>query len=296
MDNYGDMRQVLTITNPPVEAVAEPKVSIELAQIANDELAELIAKYPDRFVGAAACIPMNDMDATLKETERAIKQLHLQGVQIYTNIMGKPVDAPEFMPLYEAMAKYDLPIWIHPFFQNVGTVAKSEKEFANYRVFTGHEDPAWAMDRAAFGMPAATSLTMTRLVYSRVFDLYPNIKFITHHCGSSVPYFASRIEMHYLMFKEKENVDLGLRKPVPDYFKMFYADTALHGNVDALLCGCKYFGAERVMFGTDMPFGSESGLWSLRQTVNSIESLPVSGNEKKLIFEGNARKLMKLNI
>lgn len=103
MDKSEDMVQVLTLTNPPIETVAEPADAVELARIVNDEMAELVAKHPDRFVGTVACLPMNDMEAALKEVDRAINELHFRGVQIYTNIMGKTLDSPELMPLYEKM-------------------------------------------------------------------------------------------------------------------------------------------------------------------------------------------------
>lgn len=80
MDRYEGLRQVLTMTPPPVEAVAGPDEAVELAKLANDEMAELVAKYPDRFVAGVACLPMNNMEAALKEAERAIEQLKLKGV------------------------------------------------------------------------------------------------------------------------------------------------------------------------------------------------------------------------
>ena len=294
MDRYKDAVQVLTLTNPPIELVAEAVVASELAKLVNDEMAELVIKYPDRFIGAAACLPLNDLDATLKEVDRAIKDLHLKGVQIYSHIMGKPLDSPEFMPLYEKMAQYDLPIWIHPFFQSIGGVAKDENQFASYRVFTGQEDRAWAMDRAAFGITSGTTSAMTRLVYGHVFDKYPNIKFVAHHCGSSVPYFANRIQMHYDMFTVREGIEQGLHKPILEYYRMFYADTALHGNVPAMMCGYDFFGAEHILFGTDMPFDAELGLWGLRKTIESIEKMEITDLERKKIFEDNARKLLRV--
>jgi len=294
MDPYPDMREILTVANPPVETMLKPADAIEISKQVNDEMAELVARYPDRFVGAVACLPMNDVDEAIKEAERAVKTLGFQGIQVFTNVMGKPLDSPEFMPLYAKMAQLDLPIWIHPFFENVGQVAQTEKQFSGYRVFTGKEDPAWAMDRAVFGLPSASGRAIIRLVYSRVFDLYPGIKFITHHCGAAVPFFANRIEMHYLMFGEKEGLELGLKKPLPDYFKMFYADSALHGNTTALRCGYDYYGPDRILFGTDMPFGSELGLWPVRKTIDSINELPIPERERQKIWEGNARKLLRL--
>jgi len=294
MDRYPDMREILTVANPPVETMLQPAEAVEISRKVNDEMAELVARYPDRFVGAVACLPMNDVDEAIKEAERTIKTLGFQGIQVFTNVMGKPLDSPEFMPLYEKMAQLDFPIWIHPFFEHIGQVAQTEKQFSGYRVFTGKEDPAWAMDRAVFGLPSASGRAIIRLVYSRVFDLYPNIKFMTHHCGAAVPFFANRIEMHYLMFGEKEGLELGLKKPVHEYFKLFYTDTALHGNTPGLMCGYEYFGPDRLFFGTDMPFGSESGLWPVRKTIDSINEMPIPEEERQKIYEGNARKLLRL--
>lgn len=102
LDRYGCV-QVLTLGLPPVETIAEPKEAAELARIANDEVAELVTKYPDRFVAGVASLPMNDMDAALREADRAIRGLKFKGVQICSSINGKPLDLPEFFPLYEKM-------------------------------------------------------------------------------------------------------------------------------------------------------------------------------------------------
>jgi len=102
--------------------------------------------------------------------------------------------------------------------------------------------------------------------------------------------------MHYLMFGEKEGFDLGLKKPVPDYFKMFYADSALHGNTPALMCGYDYFGSDRILFGTDMPFGSELGLWPVRKTIDSIDQMSISKEERDKIYAGNAQRLLRLKV
>jgi len=288
------MVQVLTLTNPPIETVAEPADAVELARIVNDEMAELVAKYPDRFVGAVACLPLNDFDAAMQEADRAINDLHHYGIQIYNTIVGKPLDSPEFMPLYEKMSQYDLPIWIHPFYPYVGTVARDKEQFAGYRVFTGREDYAWALNRAVFGLPVETAYTVTRLVYSQVFDTYPDIKFILHHCGSYIPYVAGRIDVLRNMFESREQIDQGLRKPILEYYKMFYVDSALHGNTSALMCGLDFFGADHILFGTDMPFDSEMGLVAVRRTVEAIERMSISDSDKRKIFEENAKRLLRL--
>ncbi len=295
MDAFPDVVQVLTLTNPPVEAIAEPAVAAELSQIANDEIAELVQKYPDRFIAGVATLPFNDMDASMKEADRAINALHLKGVQIFTNIAGKPVDAPEFAPFYEKLVQYDLPIWIHPFYEmGPGADQSHGPPGGPPHGPPAKPEPAMAMVKAGFQLINPTTTAMTRFVYSRLFDTYPKIKFITHHCGCTVPYLADRLDMIYDMAQKRQGIVHGLNKPILDYYRMFYADTALHGNVHALMCGYHFFGADHMLFGSDMPFDAEMGAFSVRRTIESIEQMDIPAAEKTLIFEGNARKLLRL--
>jgi predicted TIM-barrel fold metal-dependent hydrolase len=242
-----------------------------------------------------ACLPLNDVDAALRETDRAINDLHLRGIQIFSHIAGKPVSSLEFNPLYEKMAHYNLPIWIHPFFERVpGAIPKDQAPPEKHRMATGMPDPAVAMERGGFQLVFPSTTAMTRLVYSPVFDQFPNIKFITHHCGSAVPYFANRIQLNYDMLANRQGIDHGLKRPILDYYKMFYADTALHGNVAALMCGYHFFSAAHLLFGTDMPFDGELGAWSVRKTIESIEQMDISDSEKAKIYEKNAKDLLRL--
>ena len=165
LDKYDDYVQILTLGQPPVELVCGPEDATELAKIGNDEMAELVFKHPDRFAGAVACLPMNNMDAALKEADRAIYDLRFRGVQIYTPINGRPLDSPEFMPLYEKMAHYNLPIWIHP---------QREHSIPDYST----EDRSKYTIASLFGWPYETTVAMTRLVFSGVLEKYPNLKFI----------------------------------------------------------------------------------------------------------------------
>jgi predicted TIM-barrel fold metal-dependent hydrolase len=108
----------------------------------------------------------------MEETDRAIRQLGFRGVEIYSNINGEPVDAPQFRPLWEKMVKYDLPVWLHPC-QGV----------------TG--------DQALFGWPYETASAVVRLVAGGIIRDFPGIKFIVHHGGSMVPFFEGRIRWMY---------------------------------------------------------------------------------------------------
>ena len=239
MDMYPDVRQVLTVATLPMnvslELLVTPNDAIELAKIANDEMAEVVAKYPNRFLAAVACLPLNDVDAAIKEADRAISQLHFRGVQIFSNI-GRPLDAPKFMPLYERMAQHDLPIWIHPW----GKVQPTSGDLPINPVM-------------GLGWPFETTVAMGCLAQSGVFEKYPNIKFITHHCGGMVPFFAKRIAMSGWAGGCWVN-----KKRIVSNFHKFYADTAIYGNTSALMCGYAYFGVDHIVFGTDTPLGGNA--------------------------------------
>jgi aminocarboxymuconate-semialdehyde decarboxylase len=111
MDELGDYRQIISLPNPPIEDIAEGEVAKKLAQVANDSMAELCARHPDRFPTFAAAVSLDDVDAAIREAECAIKTLGAGGVQIFTNIAGHPLDEPRFAPFFAALAGHDLPIW-----------------------------------------------------------------------------------------------------------------------------------------------------------------------------------------
>ena len=248
MDKYGDLVQVLTLGTPPIEAVAKgPEDAAELARIANDEMAALVAKYPDRFVSAVASLPMNDIEAALQEADRAVNDLKFRGVQIFTPTSGRSIDRAEFYPLYEKMAAYNLPVWIHPM-RDRSTPDYAGEESSKYYIY------------GIFGWPYETTAAMTRLVFSGVLEKYPSLKFITHHGGGMVPFFEQRLSIAYDLneMRMKARVKQRLTRPVLDYYRMFYADTAVHSRA-AIMCAYEFFGPEHVLFGTDMPYDNESG-------------------------------------
>ena len=150
-----------------------------------------------------------------------------------------------------------------------------------------------------FGWPYETSVAMARILFAGYFDRWPNLKVITHHMGGMIPYFAGRIGPGLDQLGARtEDEDLTvylkrLQKRPYDYFKMFYADTALFGARDAVECGLKFFGADQVVFASDFPFDPEKGTFNIRETIKDIDSLSISESDRKKIYEGNARRLLK---
>ena len=289
MDTFGDYVQVLTLASPPIEALGSPQVTPELARLANDGMAELVEKHPDRFPGFVASVPMNNPEASLNEIDGAITELGAVGIQIFSNVNGRPLDASEFRPVFARMAELKLPIWLHPTRGSKFTDYQSEK--------WSHYDFWWV-----FGWPYETTVAMGRLVFDGIFDRHPDLMIITHHLGAMAPYFEARISAGLAQLGTRTDdaddaLALGrLRRPPLDYFKMFYGDTALFGSVAGLECGLAFFGADRLLFGTDMPFDPEKGPGFIRETIRSIEQSRALPEEKAKMFEENARRLLKLKL
>ncbi len=285
LDRYDGLFQILSLAGPPLDAVVSPQDGIELAKLVNDEMSELIVKYPDRIVGAVATLPMHNIDAGLKEVQRAIEDLGLRGVQIHSSVRGKPLDSEEFLQFYEMMNQYNLPILIHPI---------RERSFADYPNEGHSRYWIWQI----LGWPYETSVAMIRLVFSGVFDRYPEIKFIIHHCGAMIPFFSERIAGCYdyaeIFFKTKYTRHL--KRPIKDYLRMFYGDTAIYGHTPGLMCGYAFFGGEHILFATDMPHDSQGGSLYIRETIAAIEKMDVPIIDKEKIFAYNAKKLFRLPI
>ena len=287
MDACGDYVQVISLAAPPIEALGPPERTPELARVANDSMAELVARYPDRFAGFVASLPMNNPEAAVAEARRAVLELGARGVQIFTNVNGAPVDGPEFEPLFAAMEQLDLPIWIHP---------TRPPTFPDYPVENRSRYDLWW----AFGWPYETSVCMARLVFAGVFDRYPGLKVITHHMGGMVPFVEGRLGwgLDQLGTRTDYVQDVEARARLKErpyqYFRRFYADTALFGALAATECGIAFFGSERVLFATDFPFDPDGGGRVIPATIRVVEHVTASEEDKRRIFETNACRLLKL--
>lgn len=285
MDRHPEVLQVLSIATPALEKMTTPKDAVYLAKIANDEMAELVMRYPERFVAAIACLPWNDIDATLKEIDRTIQDLRFRGIHICTDINGRAIDSPELMPVYEKMAEYDLPIFIHPVRAATSPDYENE-EMSKYGMWTN------------IGWPHETSKAMMRLSCSGIFEQFPKIKFITHHAGGTIPFLDDRIRggADFNEMKIGYRYEAPLTKKVTDYLRMFYNDTAVYGNTPALMCTYAFCGAEKMIFASDLPFDSQGGYRYLRDTIRSVNEMTISDAERNKIFSENAIKLLRLAI
>ncbi|MBI1896503.1 MAG: amidohydrolase [Acidobacteria bacterium] len=230
---------------------------------------------------------MNAPDEALAETDRAIRELGARGVQIFTNVSGRPLTAPEFLPLFDMMADYDRPIWLHP---------ARGAEMTDYRTEAASAFEIWW----TFGWPYETSAAMARLVFAGLFDRHPSLKIITHHMGGMVPYVEGRVGYGWDQLGSRSSdedytsVLTRLRNRPVDYFRLFYADTALFGAGPATECGLRFFGVEKILFASDAPFDPERGPLFIRETINVLDALPISEADRARIYWRNAVELLGL--
>ena len=289
MDRFEDYYQILSLASPPLEILGGAHNAAELARVANDGMAELVDRHPDRFPGFIASLPVRDTDAMMVEAKRAMQLPGVVGVQIFTNAGGRPIDGPEYRPLYEFMVERDRPIWIHP---------TRGPNFPDYLSEDVSQYEIWW----TFGWPYETSAMMARLVFSKLFDALPGLRIITHHAGGMVPYFEGRVGPGWDQLGSRTTgVDYRkllkeLKKRPIDYFRMFYADTAVFGSRSATQCALDFFGPGHVLFASDAPFDPERGPMYIRETIKIIDALDVSEDVRARIYHGNAEKLLGLTV
>jgi uncharacterized protein len=285
MDRFPDYVQILSGGMPPIEALAGPDKSPELAEVCNDGMAELCQAHPDRFPSFIASLALNNPDSCVKEIHRCVKDLGARGIQVFSNVQGKPLDLPEFAPIFDTMAEYDLPIFLHP---------ARGANFSDYATEQRSQYELWW----AFGWPYETSVAMARIAFCGMFDRHPNLKIIAHHFGAMIPYFEGRVGPGLDQMGARtsgfDKSALRFKKRPLDYFKMYYADTAVFGSKPATECGLAFFGADKTVFASDAPFDPEKGPMYIRETIRIIEELEIPEADKAKILHGNAERLLKL--
>ena len=241
-----------------------------------------------------ASLPLNNVDASLQEMDRAIA-LGAKGVQIFTNVDGLALDRPEFYPIFErATLHHRVPIWMHP--------ARDQRR-ADYVDEDVSKYEIWQV----LGWPYETSVAMARMVFSGLFDKLPTLRLITHHLGAMIPYFQGRVgplwdQLGSRSIGEAGELYLSIladmkrkgRRPI-DYFRMFYNDTAIGGSAATIRCGLDFFGAERVLFATDCPMDPEGGPMFIRETIKAIDSLEMSDADRHKLYCGNAVCMLGLD-
>jgi uncharacterized protein len=265
MDRQGVDLHVLSQTTP-VLLNSNPEQAQEICRLSNTDNYKLCKLYPKRFMNVAI-FSLLDVKASLVELERNMNELDCRGVTLATNQDGKGLDSPEFFPFYEKLVEYDLPIWLQPINWSGYPLVQNDLGFN-------------AMSQ--FGWPFDTTQAMWHLIFGGVLDRFPSLKIITHHCGAMFPFFGERFARYG---------NAMLKRPFSEYCKNFYGDTALAGSVPACNCGYDFFGPDRMMYGSDYPFGGEPGI---KFSLESVRAMKASKSDIKKILGESARALLKI--
>jgi aminocarboxymuconate-semialdehyde decarboxylase len=272
MDRLGVDVHVLTIPAPGADRF-EGDGAIKIARIANDAIAGIARRHPKRFIGFFT-LPTCNVKASLDELERSVNELGLKGFGCFANLNGQALDREELFPIYERLAKYKLPVYIHP-------TAPLATEATGIDI----------MPTLIFGWAFDSTVAMTRLVYGHVLERFPEINFVVADVGGVLAFFAQRAINIYSGRTEEIRQRYGLKENPLDSFRRFYVDTADH-PASTLRCVKDFFGAERMVLGTNYPYGPEEGCLLVKNSLKAIDGLELAAAEKAKVLGGNAARIL----
>ncbi|WP_460204089.1 amidohydrolase family protein [Scytonema sp. NUACC21] len=284
MDKHGIDMHVL-VPLPWLEGTptihANPKLAEQAAKLCNDGLYQIVSAHSDRFLGVAI-LPTTNPEIMMAEFERAIHELGFVGAVIFVGPTVTRGDDQSYEPLYQRATELGVPLWLHPCrpANYPDYIDESKSEYLLWQTL------GWLMD---------TSSVMVRLVFSGVFQRYPQLKLITHHHGALIPLFAKRMQESYTYFECNSDFKLNtnISQPYIDHFKHFYCDTATLGFEPLLLeMAYNFFDVEHILFGSDTPMDTKAGDIFTPETDRSIASLLIPEADRKKIYGENFLKLI----
>jgi predicted TIM-barrel fold metal-dependent hydrolase len=271
MDTAGIDLQVISHAPSPLQQL-DPSESRQLATQTNDLLHSAVDRHPERFAAFAA-LPTGDPAAAADELERTISRLGFKGAMIHGRTRDEFHDLERYWPIYERAQHLEVPIYFHPGPPHPAVV---QAYFADYlQAFPG-------LSAAAWGFTIDTANQIVRLILSGVFDAYPRLNIIVDHMGEGIPFLVDRIDES---LKRPGNTAIDFKAT---FLHHFYITTSGHFSTPALLCTMLEVGIDRILFSVDWPFmDNEPGMrW--------MDTLPLSTEDKDKMFNGNARRLLRL--
>lgn len=263
MDKAGIARTALSINDPGPELFGKDANAI--AVMANDYIADLAKKHPQRLFGLAV-LPLRDAKGTLDEFERCTGKLGMKGVLLYSNLDGRFPDEPEFRPLFAMAEKAGVPILLHPAYP------------MTYQATKGYEMAA------GLGLMFDTTIALNRLILAGVLDQHPQLKLVCPHVGGALPYLIGRVDHQTMVLKRgAENI----RKAPSEYLKQVYFDTVSPIAL-AIRYGYDFLGPDRLLYASDHPWVDPVMIAGL------VQGLKLPAADEAKIFADNARRLFAL--
>ena len=274
MDETGIAKQIVSLTAPGVQVFDAP-TAVALARSANDQLAEAVRKYPDRFAGLAAIAPQ-DPAAAARELERGVRTLGLKGAIVNSHTRGEYLDDPKFWEIFEAAEALDVPIYLHPTTPPPAMIAPFLDR---------------GLDGAIFGFAVETGLHMLRIVVSGALDRFPGLRIVAGHLGEGLPYWLFRIDfMHQRMVAANRYPGVKkLNKKPSDYLREnFYVTTSGMAWEPPILYAQSVLGVDRVLYAMDYPYQF------VREEVKVTDELPIPDADKEKLYQRNAERVFRL--
>ena len=275
MDAAGIDMQVLGITCPGVQ-MFDPAEGAAMAIDANDQLADAVARHPDRFIGLAAIAPQAPEESA-REIERAITKLRFKGVIVNSHIQNHYLDEPQFTPVLAACEALDVPLYIHP-----NTPSK--------QIIQPFLDRA--LEAAIFGFGVETGLHLTRLITAGVFDRFPKLRVVAGHLGEALPFWIRRMDFWHtasVPAGRKGTIKLD-RTPLEVLQQNFWVTSSGMPWTETILYTQKVMGVDRVMYAMDYPYQY------VAEEVRMQDNLPISFEDKRRYFQTNAEKVFNIGL
>jgi aminocarboxymuconate-semialdehyde decarboxylase len=264
MDAAGVDRQVLS-AGPPMVYWADPDLALRLCRTFNDEIAAVVRRHPDRFVGLAV-LPLQHAAHALRELDRAVNDLGLAGVGIGTNVQGMQLDDDRLGAVFQAADERALPVFVHPINP------------------AGHPDIHDYRLDLAVAFPFETTIAAARLVYSGLLERCPRLRICLAHLGGALPFLRERIAIGFRVGKEHFGAAFKATGSPEASIERFYFDTISYYE-PALLAGLACVGADRLVIGSDAPFA----VGDLARSVREIRAFPfLPERDRRKILGDNA--------
>lgn len=239
----------------------------ELCRLANEVVSEA-CRTSSRF-RMFASLPFNRVDAALAELERVAKFPGLVGVLVTSNVGGRYLAEPDFLPFWEEIARRRLPVFSHP-------LPSPE--------YKGDDPPP------IIAFPTDTTTSLMKLLYAGIYERFPDLTIIVPHLGGTLPFLAKRIDLSYELYDPAKYRKIP--RPPSEYMHKLYFDTALSFHKPSFDCTRALVGLDHIVYGTDHGFRHPSDLMDRVNTF--IESLDLSKSEKAKIYHGNAERILSL--
>jgi aminocarboxymuconate-semialdehyde decarboxylase len=268
MDEWGTDMQALSI-NPTWYALERDLVT-RVIDLQNEKLAELCAKYPDRFV-AFASVALQFPELAAEQLEAGVKKYNLRGAAIGGHVNEDELSGAKYDPFWKKAEELGCVIFVHP-----QGIPEMSKRLAGNGGLTN-----------VIGNPLETTIFLSHMIFDGTLDRFPGLKICAAHAGGYLPSYAGRSDYGCNRFPENCK---GLKKKPSEYLRQLYFDSMVFTpeGLRHLVAEC---GASQIMIGTDYPFP-----WSTTTVDHVLHTPGLSDADKRAILGGNAARILKIPV